>query len=174
MLKGKLYYDNKNIKYCVKMEDCGYDYYISIKTKLGKFSLFTYNLILDIVSYKNPFNDDNYVKEYEVKRLEFLNKWDKMSNSDIVKLVEKFIKKEIDKDNLDNKIETTLNGHMENFNTRSYYVNKFLEEIDNFKSIPKAPRKIPMPECKEHSDIKLIKAKLDYIESILDIMLEDE
>ena len=80
MLKGKMYYKNKKIKYKIVMEKLQRDYYISIKTKLGEFKLFNESYTLDEVKYSNPFGEVYYLKEYEPKRNEFLSKWNKYSS----------------------------------------------------------------------------------------------
>jgi hypothetical protein len=181
MIKGKMYCNNKNIKYKVVMQkNCFGNLRVVVKTKLGRFALFCDELTLDKLEYNIRIDSSHEEEElFEIKRSEFLNKWNNYTSKQIKNIVEEFIRNEMDKDKLEYDKDWKVRKLICDFNYKgNYYENQ----------IPKAP-KIPMPECKpcrttikfdnvkeinnENADMKLIKAKLEYIDSMLNIMLED-
>lgn len=162
MLKGKLYYKNKNIKYKVVIEENEGDLHIIIKTKLGKISFITNELILDkLINRDSTFGNKLNIKEYSVRRKEFFAKWNNMSSEGIKIIVDEFIKSEIDKD---------IKDFNENWKT-SKFVGDFNNRGSYYEPIPKCP-KIPMPECKsirESLAKSLSKALVDLSEGKLNI-----
>lgn len=139
MLKGKMYYNNKIIKYKVTMRQDENDIIVVIKTRLGKHSLFPLELILDKFVFTTiPFKED--IDKSNIKKNEFLQKWNILSSLEIKNIVGEFIKYQIDEDESMNDKDWKTDKLVDDFNYKGcYYEN----------SIPDIPRKILMPECKE-------------------------
>ena len=170
MLKGKMYYRNKKIKYSVKMVHMEDDIYIFIKTRLGEFKLFRDELILDEIKYDvTSIKNHEDMEKYEIKRNEFLNKWNSKSSKDIKEITEEFIRNEIDEE----KAEYDKNWKVEKLICDFNYKGCYWEG-----NIPDAPRKIPMPKCKdvkkEENNIKLSDGILYGLECSLGLTLLKE
>ena len=143
MLKGKLYYKNKHIKYKVIMVRGENDITVIIKTKLGKRSLFPLELILDSFKSSETQLDKNAKlnKFYSERIKDFLVKWNSTNKNEIKSITEDYIKNEIDKHIKDYNTGWSIDKLVGDFNNRGNYY----EDGD----FPLCPSKIPMPNCKE-------------------------